>query len=166
MPAVSKPSGAPLGSRRFAFVFLFPALLTTLITSCSGTLYGPRSAISASDTKIIVDALIADLPLPPDAKIRLRDSVILGSGSNWGGRIGFVDPLSPAETLLFFRETAPASGWALTSSTVGSSIIVVFEKPDRIATVEIFKGPRFGKKSDVTISVVPRTPDGPRAVRL
>ncbi|MCH2338010.1 MAG: hypothetical protein MK316_12180, partial [Pseudomonadales bacterium] len=62
--------------------------------------------------------------------------------------------------------TAPASGWALTSSTVGSSIIIVFEKPDRIATVEIFKGPRFGKKSDVTISVVPRTPNGPRAVRL
>ena len=153
-------------SRRFLLAAIPLALLALLITSCSGTLYSPRASISAADTKIIVDALIADLPLPPDSEIRIRDSVILGSGIGWGGRIGLIDPLSPAETLLFFRETAPNSGWSLTSSTVGSSIIIVFEKPDRIATIEIFKGPRFGKKSDVTISVVPRASNGARAVRL
>ena len=153
-------------SRRFVLAVIFPVLLAPLIASCGGTLYSPRSAISAADTKIIVDALIADLPLPPDSEIRIRDSVILGSGASWGGRIGFIDPLSPAETLLFFRETAPNNGWSLISSTVGSSIIIVFEKPDRIATVEIFKGPRFGKKSDVTISVVPRALSGARPVRL
>ena len=38
----------------------------------------------------------------------------------------------------------------------GDLIIMVFEKPDRIATVEIFKGSRFGAETDVTISVVPR----------
>jgi hypothetical protein len=105
---------------------------------------------------MIIDALIEDLPLPPNSEIRNRESVILGSGHGWGGRIGIDDPLSPAETLLFFREAVPASGWNLSSSTVGQSIIMVFEKPDRIATVEIFKGSRFGAETDVTISVVPR----------
>ena len=105
---------------------------------------------------MIIDALIEDLPLPPNSEIRNRESVILGSGYGWGGRIGIDDPLSPAETLLFFREQIPASGWTPSSSTVGRSIIMVFEKPDRIATVEIFKGTRFGPNTDVTISVVPR----------
>ena len=115
-----------------------------------------RPAISAEDTRLIIDALIEDLPIPPNSEIRNRESVILGSGLGWGGRIGIDDPLSPAETLLFFREQIPASGWTLSSATVGRSIIMVFEKPDRIATVEIFKGTRFGPNTDVTISVVPR----------
>ena len=67
------------------------------------------------------------------------------------------DPLTPAETLLFFRDAVVESGWVLTSSTVGNSIIMVFEKPDRIATVEIYKGLMFGDDSDITISVVPRS---------
>ena len=43
-----------------------------------------RPSISSEDTKMIVDALIQDLPLPPNATIRKRESVILGSGYGWG----------------------------------------------------------------------------------
>ena len=116
-----------------------------------------RPAISPDDTKMIVDALIDDLPLPPNSRIRKRESVILGSGVGWGGRIGIDDPLTPAETLLFFRDAVVESGWFLTSSTVGNSIIMVIEKPDRVATIEIHKGPRFSAQTDITISVVPRS---------
>ncbi len=131
-------------------------LLITLFV-CGCVEINSRPAISSEDTRMIVDALIDDLPLPPDAKIRKRESVILGSGLGWGGRIGIDDPLTPAETLLFFRDAVVQSGWVLSSSTVGNSIIMVFEKPDRIATVEIYKGPVFGSETDITISMVPRS---------
>ncbi len=139
-------------------IFIGLTVAMTLVLSSCGLIQQStqRPSISSEDTRLIIDALIEDLPLPPNSEIRNRESVILGSGLGWGGRIGIDDPLSPAETLLFFREQVPASGWNLSSSTVGQSIIMVFEKPDRIATVEIFKGTRFGPETDVTISVVPR----------
>tara|TARA_B110000014_G_C20008764_1_gene522974 strand:- start:431 stop:865 length:435 start_codon:yes stop_codon:yes gene_type:complete len=139
-------------------MFIGLTVVSILVLSSCGLVQQStqRPSISAEDTRLIIDALIEDLPLPPNSEIRNRESVILGSGHGWGGRIGIDDPLSPAETLLFFREAVPASGWNLSSSTVGQSIIMVFEKPDRIATVEIFKGSRFGPETDVTISVVPR----------
>ena len=149
------PKGTQLSSARGTFVGLTVAMALVL-SSCAFIQQSSRPSISAEDTRLIINALIEDLPLPPNSEIRNRESVILGSGIGWGGRIGIDDPLSPAETLLFFRESVPASGWNLSSSTVGQSIIMVFEKPDRIATVEIFKGTRFGAETDVTISVVPR----------
>ena len=44
-------------------------LLITLFV-CGCVEINSRPAISSEDTKMIVDALIDDLPLPPDAKIR------------------------------------------------------------------------------------------------
>lgn len=137
------------------------ALAALLVGGCGAVSvdFGPR--ISQEDTKLIVEALIGDMPLPPGAEIRNRETVILGSGAGWAGRIGIDDKQTPAETLIFFRDAPPRNGWVMTSSTVGKDIVMVYEKPDRITTVEIAKGRVIGPETDITISVVPRVTMAP-----
>ena len=36
----------------------------------------------------------------------------------WSGKITFICPLSPAETLIFFNENVVPNGWELISSTI------------------------------------------------
>ena len=98
------PKGISLRSTKSFLGFTVVVVGLFVMTSCGGIVQqAQRPAISAEDTRMIIDALIEDLPLPPNSEIRNRESVILGSGYGWGGRIGIDDPLSPAETLLFFR---------------------------------------------------------------
>jgi hypothetical protein len=111
------------------------------------------------DTKLIIEYLLYDFPLPETTDIKRDQTVIMGTGGNWAGRINIVDSMSPAELLKFFSKNVVENGWELSASTVSEQIILVFSKDSRIATVEIFRDSYlktsefFGSGTDVTISV-------------
>jgi len=108
------------------------------------------------DTKLIIDYLLADMPLPPDSDILEEKTVIQGSGQGWSGKMTFISPLSPAETMIFFYENVAPAGWDLISSTISEQIILVYKRGYRIATVEIMRDyPMFGRETTAIISVVP-----------
>ena len=108
------------------------------------------------DTKLIIDYLLADMPLPEDSDILEEKTVIQGSGLGWSGKMTFLSPLSPAETLIFFYENVASNGWDLISSTISEQIILVYKRGYRIATVEILRDyPMFGRDTTTIISVVP-----------
>lgn len=111
-----------------------------------------------SDTKLIIEYLLYDFPLPETTEIKRDQTVVMGTGANWAGRINIHDEMTPAQLLKYFSSNVVENGWSLSASTVSDQIILVFSKDQRIATVEIFRDSYlnagfFSSGTDVTISV-------------
>jgi hypothetical protein len=108
-----------------------------------------------AETKLLIQTLLSDMPLPSGSSIRTNQTVILGSGGGWAGRIVVHAPQTRAQALLFFRDNALGTGWKLLSSTVSDSIILVFGKDKRYSTIEIFDRSGLSSGTRFTITVVP-----------
>jgi len=111
-------------------------------------------------TKLLIEYALYDFPFPSTSKIIEKETVILGSGERWSGKVRFLDTKSPAELLKFYAEVVPASGWTMKASTVSAGIFLVFNKDGRVATVEInrlsfLQGRSLfsSRKTSITVSV-------------
>ncbi len=114
-------------SRLFLAFFLIG-----ILTNCST--YKERSQ---QDTKLLIEYALYDFPFPSSAEIIEKETVILGSGERWSGKVVYNDQKSPAELLKYYGQSGRASGWAMKASTVSKGIFLVFSKDHRVATVEI-----------------------------
>ena len=103
-----------------------------LLTNCST--YKERTQ---QDTKLLIEYALYDFPFPRSAEILENETVILGSGERWSGKVTYNDQKSPAELLKYYGKSGPASGWLMKASTVSKGIFLVFSKDHRVATVEI-----------------------------
>ncbi len=137
---------------RLLRTILLSTLVVTVLSACASGGLSMRRSLSESDSALIVSTFLADMPMPPGSQIRDQESVILGGGGGWAGRIGLDNPQSPAEALVWFKDTSPQEGWDLISSTVANTIVMVFQQQERVATIEIFG--RGSGKTDIIISVV------------
>ena len=112
------------------------------------------------ESRKIINYLLADMPLPPDAEIQKEPTVILGTGTGIAGRIVLMSNVSPASNLVFYGNSTQGSGWELVSSTVAEEIVLIYTKEGRHATIEILRRGGFGNffsgknNSQITISVV------------
>ena len=114
---------------------LFVAIFSiTFLTSCSNI-----TQDSKNQTQILIEYALYDFPLPEDAEIQMDSTVILGSGDLWAGQIILLSKSSPVELIKYFTESAKSSGWNLASSTISEKVLLVFNKNERIATIEISK---------------------------
>ena len=114
---------------------LFVAIFSiTFLTSCSNI-----APDSQNQTQILIEYALYDFPLPEDAEIQMDSTVILGSGDLWAGQIILLSKSSPVELIKYFTESAKSSGWNLASSTISEKVLLVFNKNERIATIEISK---------------------------
>ena len=109
--------------------------ITIFLASCSNT-----AQESQQQTQILMEFALYDFPLPADSEIQMDNTVILGSGDMWAGQILIYSSSSPVKLITYFTETGKSSGWILASSTISERVLLVFNKDDRIATVEISKG--------------------------
>ena len=91
----------------------------------------------------IQQQLLGDMPLPQGSKISNDQSLILGGGPQWTGRIVIVSPQGPTDTFTFFRDQFPRAGWTGISSIKAKTSILVFAKGDRTVTVEINEASTF-----------------------
>ena len=128
---------------------------SVLITGCATM--GGGTDTEGDDLARIQKQLVGDLPLPSDARLLNDQSLILGGGNSWAGRLVLLVPHSPSETFSYFREQYPAAGWTLVSSTKAKNSILVFFKQERTATVEIAEASGLGSKSSVTLTIAPRS---------
>ena len=115
----------------------FVILLCTcfIFSSCGANLIPKTSG--QNETKLLVESALYDFPIPSSSVIIPERSVILGSGSGWSGRITLVDKMSLGEMLNYMNNAVPESGWKLSSSAISDQIVLVYEKDDRVATVQI-----------------------------
>ena len=123
-------------TQKIKFFFIVLCSLPFLI-SCSNI-----AEKSQNQTQILIEYALYDFPLPEDSEIQMDNTVILGSGDMWAGQIILLSESSPVELIKYFTESAKSSGWNLASSTISEKVLLVFNKDERIATVEISKDKR------------------------
>lgn len=104
------------------------------------------------DIDAIGQQLLGDMPLPKGAKLDNNQSLILGSGSNWTGRIVIHTPQGPSHAFSFFRDQYPMAGWTGLSSIKSKTSILVFIKQERMVTVEISESGILSSGAVVTLT--------------
>jgi hypothetical protein len=100
--------------------------------------------------------LLGDMPLPAGARIVGTDSLIIGRGDNWVGRVVLNGLQTPTDIYAFFQSEYPKSGWTTVTAMKSKTSILVFTKGERTSTIEINEGSLTGPKSIIVITASPK----------
>jgi hypothetical protein len=121
---------------------------------------GCASSGSPTGTSVEVNEiqaqLLGDMPLPAGARIMGTDSLIIGRGDNWVGRVVLNGLQSPTDIYAFFQAEYPKAGWTTVTAVKSKTSILVFTKGDRTSAVEINEGSLTGPKSIIIITASPK----------
>ena len=93
--------------------------------------------------------------LPAGTKILYDQSLSIGSGDNWVGRVMLDMGKDSMAAYTFFIEQYPQQGWTLLSAIRGKTSLLVFTKQDRSATVEMHESNMLSGTL-VTLTVTPK----------
>lgn len=121
------------------------------LTAAAAPAAQPKAA-AAQPVDLTNGETIGDVAMPAGAVVDVKNSMILGNGSNAYGKIYAkvkADQLKVAE---FFKNNMPNEGWGLISEAQDDDIMLTFQKPTRVATIRIERG----SKAKLTIVVTPR----------
>lgn len=102
----------------------------------------------------IAKQLAGDVPLPQGAVIKQQDTLVMGAGATWTGRLSLAIAGEPQTVFAYFRDSMPGAGWTLTSSSFSKLSLLTFTKAERMATVQM-QGSGFGGGNEVLITVAP-----------
>ena len=138
--------------------------LTLLLAGCANTVPAPTPDASDAADAATRYKVLGSMALPSGAEIlQDKETLILGDGSSWVGRVTLKIDQPPLQAASAFLESFGRSGWALQSSLTSETSILVFSKGERTATLEISaEGNWVGKTSKVRITISPR----PAAMRF
>ena len=110
------------------------SLASLLLGGCAGVATSPVGGTSTGMPSV---DLLGQTQLPPGTKILYEQSLIMGSGDNWMGRVMLDVGKDAAIAYRFFLEQYPKQGWTLLSSVRGQTSMLVFTKESRNATIQI-----------------------------
>jgi len=130
------------------------ASLILLLAGCAISSDSPTG--TPNEVQEVQAQLLGDMPLPAAAKIIGSDSLIIGRGDNWVGRVVLSGVQTPTDIYAFFQSEYPRAGWTTISAVKSKTSILVFTKGDRTATVELNEGSLSGPKTVITITSSPK----------
>jgi len=133
----------------------FMAMVLALLTACANTTTAPSVSVGADGQVPSANQFLGQLSLPTGARLLSDQSLIIGSGDNWVGRVVLDVGRNPDAAYAFFLETYPAQGWAVVSAVRGKTSLLVLTRQDRTATVELIDGGMLGS-SQVVLTMAPR----------
>lgn len=108
-----------------------------LLAGCGST---PLSTPGDGAKTVTPGEVMGSTALPPGAAVKAGQSLIMGAGEQWVGRVVADVGRDTDAAYRFFLETYPAQGWMLVSAVRGKTSLIVLTKQDRTATVELTEG--------------------------
>ncbi|MCS6767067.1 MAG: hypothetical protein MO847_12090 [Candidatus Protistobacter heckmanni] len=117
--------------------------------------YPGATATDTQDGESIQQKLAGDLPLPRNAVIDQKESLILGGGNNWTGRIALNVGGDVKELFTFFRDQLSNAGWQTVATVLSKNSILTFIKGERSATIELSDG-ALGNRVVITVGGIAR----------
>lgn len=122
-------------------------ILSTALASVACSSMGGDSTVTEAKQ------LSGDVPLPPGTVIKQQDTLAMGAGSSWTGRLNLAISGEPQAVFTYFRDSLPGAGWTLTSSSFSKLSLLTFTKGERVANVQM-QSSNFGG-NEVLITVAP-----------
>ncbi|MGV0961302.1 MAG: hypothetical protein ACOYB1_15855 [Limnohabitans sp.] len=133
--------------------FIAAAMLVVGLSACVSTT--PSVSLNADGQVPNTNQLLGQLSLPTGARLLGNQSLIIGTGDNWVGRVVLDVGRDLDAAYAFFLETYPAQGWTLVSAVRGKSSVMVLTRQERTATVELIDGGVWGS-SLIMLTMAPR----------
>ena len=126
-----------------------------IVLICIGCINTPMmSSETDVKTKSKSVEILVGAPLPSDAVIDNKKSVIFGEGSLWTGRVEVNTGLSSEEVIRFFMNQYPTAGWSFLSSSKSQASVLIFVGKNKTLTAEI-QNKSFGSGSKIILTVSP-----------
>ena len=122
-----------------------------LVSACAN----PPMTTAGGDRAAAPNEVIGGAALPPGATIKTENSLIIGSGEQWVGRVVADVGKDSEAAYRYFMDAYPSQGWTLITTVRGKTSLMVFTKQDRTATIEMAEGNVLGGAL-VTLTVAPR----------
>lgn len=117
-------------------------LASVLLAACSST---PLTSAEVAGDKPSAQARTSETtPLPPGAVVLSGESLILGAGDQWVGRMVLDVGRDADIAYKFFYETYPVRGWNLITAVRGEVSLLVFTQGDRSLSIEVRQGQFWG----------------------
>lgn len=135
-----------------AFKTLLAAATALALLGCT-SMGNVQMGTDSTVTEATAKQLAGDVPLPAGSVIKQQDSLVMGSGNTWMGRLNVTVSGEPQTVFAWFRDSLPGAGWTLTSSSFSKLSLLTFTKAERMATVQMQAG-SFGA-NEVLITVTP-----------
>lgn len=132
---------------------------TSLLMACASVDMVSPGKDGAAPPEPSAKQLAGDMPIPQGATIRPQDTLVMGAGNRWMGRISLSVPGEPQNVFAYYRDGLPGAGWSLTSSSYSKLSLLTFLKADRVATIQM-QASNFGG-NEVTITVTPAVAPAP-----
>jgi hypothetical protein len=132
-----------------ALALVLPVLLSACVSTAHSVNLNPDGKVQNANQ------LLGQLSLPTGARLLGDQSLIIGSGDNWVGRVVLDVGRDVDAAYAFFLETYPAQGWTVVSAVRGKSSLLVLTRQERTATVEIIDGGVWGN-GQVMLTMAPR----------
>jgi len=101
---------------------------------------------------------ITDISLPGSAKLDAENSLIIGSGDRWFGRVVVKSDENPVQTYNHFFKGMPSLGWKLMSAMQSNASLLSFQRGERIAMVQIETSQLGGSTISISVSMQQREP--------
>ena len=150
MPGSSDALTCPTMNTLKSLVLLCSA---SLLVACGSVDIRPTGKDGAVPPQPSATQLAGDMPIPATATVRSQDTLVMGTGNRWMGRISLNVPGDSQVAYAYFRDGLPSAGWVLTSSSYSKLSFLTFSKAERVATIQI-QSVTFGG-NEVTITVTP-----------
>jgi hypothetical protein len=138
--------------RMNGFLMGVTSVLWVLLSACSSTPLS-TSEVAGDKTPTSFEGGPAT-PIPPGAVLKPAQSLVLGQGDQWVGRM-VIDVGRDADLAYkFFYEVYPSKGWNLITAVRGEVSLLVFSNGERSLSIQINDGHFWGGGS-VTLTATP-----------
>jgi len=125
-----------------------------VLTACSQSeALQPTTGASDGETARSF-TLLADIPIPPGAKLDVEKSLVLGDLDRWTGRVILDVDESSTKAFALYQAEMPNFGWQPIMSVQAGVSVLTFTRSERAATIQIEN--RTLRGSTVSITVAPR----------
>ena len=133
-------------------------IILVICTGCSTV------AINSVDQKTTDEQtetiMVGEVPIPPSSFIDEENTIVLGTGKNWMGRLIIKTPMNSQDSFSFLINEFPKAGWTVLSTIKAKKSTLVFTKDNRFVNVSIESMMLNTKyKSLIELTAIPKSED-------
>lgn len=126
-------------------------LVLLALAACSNNSLAPSSARSDGSPAAPSFSQFSDIPIPTKANMDVDQSLLLGHGESWVGRLVYTTGGGTGAIYDLYKADMPGFGWQEITSVRASISVQTWQRADRIATVQI-RDSMFGTETIVTVA--------------
>lgn len=128
-------------------------LIAALAGCANGPLIGSSGTAERKPTQEAPNVLqVSDVSIPPGSKLDAENSLIIGTGDRWLGRIVVKTDQTPVQAFNHIYNGMPGYGWTLVTAVQAKISNMTYLRGERVASIQIEPSSLGGAQVAVTVS--------------